>query len=253
MIENQPLVNILFITFNRLYYTKITLPKLLDCNYKNYSVTIVDNGSTDGTIDYLKTIKNQKIDKIIFNKKNEGLVQPTKKFWHKSHAKYVGKIDNDIIVPSNFIEVLVEAHSKIDNLGVIGFCHFREEDINKDELKNKINLINGINLRVQPWIGGNYIMKKDTILQYPYYKQSWKRFRKRILYGFNQYQKKLTDLNLINGYIANDDGELFLWDHMDDPRNENYFRDDNYNARDMTDQEIIDWYKKDATELLIKY
>ena len=105
MTESQPLVNIIFITFNRLYYTKITLPKLLACNYKNYRVTIVDNGSTDGTTEYLKSLKNSKIDDIIFNKKNKGLVKPTKKFWNKSYAKFVGKIDNDIIVPPNFIDV----------------------------------------------------------------------------------------------------------------------------------------------------
>ncbi|MAX09910.1 MAG: hypothetical protein CMG13_03480 [Candidatus Marinimicrobia bacterium] len=253
MEKNEPLVNILFITFNRLCYTKISLPKLLSCSYKNYNVTIVDNGSTDGTVQYLKSLKDSKIENIIFNKKNEGLVKPTKKFWNTSNAKYVGKIDNDIVVPSNFINILIRAHNKINNLGVIGFCHFREEDINKKALKNKITSINNINIRVQPWIGGNYIMKREVALKYPYYRQSWKGFKKRILYGFNNYQQKLTDLNLINGYIADSKGDLFLWDHIDDPRNQNYLKDSNYNQRNMTDEEIIAWLKNDASELLIKY
>ena len=253
MNRNDPLVNILFITFNRLYYTKISLPTLLSCNYKNYKLTIVDNGSTDGTVEYLKSLKNSKIETIIFNKKNEGLVKPTKKFWNNSNAEYVGKIDNDIVVPSNFIDILINAHTKIDNLGVIGFCHFREEDINKKALKNKITSINNINIRIQPWIGGNYIMRRNIILKHPYYKQSWKGFKKRILYGFNNYQQKLTDLNLINGYIADHNGELLFWDHIDDPRNKNYCKDSPYNERKMTDEEIINWYKKDASELLIKY
>ena len=56
MNNDIPKVEIIFITYNRLYYTKLTLPKLLNCSYNNFSVTIVDNASIDGTIGYLKKI-----------------------------------------------------------------------------------------------------------------------------------------------------------------------------------------------------
>ena len=100
IISNSPVVDIIFLTFNRLYYTKITLPVLLNSSDNNsFKIHIVDNGSTDGTVEYLKKISHPKIESIIYNKKNEGLVKPTKKFWEESNADLVGKIDNDILVP----------------------------------------------------------------------------------------------------------------------------------------------------------
>ena len=204
-------------------------------------------------IEYLKTIKHSNIKKIIFNKSNKGLVGPTKAFWRSSTSEYVGKIDNDILVPANFIKILVDAHEKINNLGVVGFCHFRLEDINSFRLKDKIISLSNINIRQQPWIGGNYIMKKTVTKKYPGYNQSWKKFKKRKLYGFNKYQNKLTNFGLINGYIANENKELFFWDHLDDPRNKYYMKNKDYDIRGLTNKEIIKWYKNDASALLVKY
>ena len=251
--NNSPLVEIIYITYNRLAYTKITLPVLLDCNYKNYKITIVDNGSVDGTIEYLKTIKNKHVKKIVFNKKNKGLVRPTKTFWKESNAKYFGKIDNDILVQKNFISTLVKAHEKNSKLAILGYCHFRKEDIDYKKLYPKIMNIDNVNLRKQPWIGGNYIAKSKIIKKHKGYKQSWKFFKKQTLHGFNRYQNKLTELGFINGYIADANKQLFLWEHLDDPRHIYYMKNKDYDIRKLTDDEIVKWYKKDASELLLKY
>ena len=251
--SNTPLVEIIYIKYNRLPYTQITLPILLDCDYGNYNITIVDNGSTDGTIKYLKSIKNKNLKNIIFNRTNKGLVKPTKKFWNESKAKYFGKIDNDILVPKKFITTLVKAHEKIPELAILGYCHFRKEDINHKQLIPKISTIDNINIRKQPWIGGNYIAKSNIIQNNNGYNQSWKFIKKQPLHGFNKYQNKLTELGFINGYIADEDKQLFLWEHLDDPRHAHYMKNKDYDIRKLTDAEIIKWYKHDASELLLKY
>ena len=248
-----PLVEIIYITYNRLPYTKITLPTLLDCDYENYNITIVDNGSSDGTIEYLKSIKNKHIKSIILNRKNKGLVKPTKKFWKGSQAKYFGKIDNDILVSKKFITTLVKAHEKIPKLAILGYCHFRQEDINYEQLLPKIITIEDVNIRKQPWIGGNYIAKSNIIQNNKGYKQSWKFIKKQPLHGFNKYQNKLTELGFINGYIADKNKQLFLWEHLDDPRHINYMKNKDYDIRNLTDDEIIKWYKNDASKLLLEY
>ena len=252
IISNSPVVDIIFLTFNRLYYTKITLPVLLNSSYNNsFKIHIVDNGSTDGTVEYLKKISHPKIESIIYNKKNEGLVKPTKKFWKESHADLVGKIDNDILVPKNWVEKLIDAHLKIPELGVCGYCHFRGEDYNKVAVSQKVEDINGVYIRRQPWIGGNYIVKRSTVLQNNGYRQSRKLFQKRILYGFNKYQETLAKNGFIHGYLCDENNSLYTWDHIDDPRHPFFFKDEEYyKIRNMTEDDIIKWYKKDAKELL---
>jgi len=251
ILTKRPRVSILYITYNRIYYTKKTLPVLLNSSSYPFDIYIVDNGSTDGTVEYLQEITHPKINQIIFNKKNKGLVNPTKKFWETTDSELIGKIDNDILVPINWVDNLVEAHIKIPNLGTIGYSHFRVGDYSNDTVKNNVDLINGINIRQQPWIGGNYIMKRTTVLNYKGYKQSRKLLKKRLLYGFNAYQELLAKNGFIHGYLCNEKKDLLRWDHIDDPRHEMFYKDDDYyKIRNMTEKEIIEWFKKDAKKLL---
>ena len=250
-LPKNPTASVLYLTLNRLYYTRETLPALLDSSDTSFSVRIVDNGSTDGTVEYLQKLNHPRIEKIIFNKRNEGLVKPTKRFWKESNADLVGKIDNDILVPKGWIDKLMDAHIKIPNLGVCGYCHFREEDFNPDNVKEKVISENGILLRKQPWIGGNYIMKRSTVSEIKGYRQSRKLFQKRILYGFNKYQKKLSEIGYLNGYLSNEKKDLFLWEHLDDPRHPLFHENKEYfKIRNMSAEDIIDWYKRDAKQLL---
>ena len=251
IIPDIPTIELIFITYNRIYYTEQTLPLLLNSTEYPFKVQIVDNGSTDGTVDYLRKLNHPNIKDIIFNKKNQGLVKPTKKFWKQTSADLIGKIDNDILVPPKWIDNLILAHKKIPRLGVIGYSHFRKDDYLKKKVKAKVSTINGIHLRQQPWIGGNYILKKSTILNHKGYRESRKIFKQRILYGFNKYQEKLTMKGFINGYLCDQDKSLYTWDHIDDPRHHMFHKNENYyKIRGLSEEEIINWYKKDAKNLL---
>ena len=249
---SNPVTHILYITFNRLYYTEKTLPVLLDsCDYP-FMVRIVDNGSTDGTVEYLKSLNHSRIEQIIYNKKNRGLIKPTKDFWKESNAELVGKIDNDILVPKNWVKKLIDAHLKIPQLGVCGYCHFRKEDYNKVVVSQKVEGINGVYIRRQPWIGGNYLIKSHHIKNIPGYTQSWKFLKKRIFHGFTKYQKKLSKEGLIHGYLCDKKKNLLLWEHIDDPRNEHYQLNPNY-ANRIIDENIVEWLKQDTKQLLEDY
>ena len=253
-ISNNPIISLIYITYNRFYYTKETLPALLNSSKYPFKVRIVDNGSTDETVEFLKELSHPNIEKIIFNKKNEGLVKPTKEFWEETDAELVGKIDNDILVPKDWIDKLVKAHKSIPNLGAMGYCHFREEDFNHKEIALRVEEINSVKFRRQPWIGGNYLIKKSTVIDNDGYKQSRKFLKKRILYGFNKYQEKLTQSGFIHGYLCSSNNSLYTWEHIDDPRHPLFFKNkEYYKIRNMSEDDIINWYKRDAEELLVNY
>jgi GT2 family glycosyltransferase len=103
---NEP-VPILMTTYNRLPYTKRALEALLENTIEPCKVFIFDNNSTDGTQEYLKSIKDKRVT-IYLNDKNEGIIKPKNIFLeeHKD-SKYVSFVDNDCIMPKGWLTALI--------------------------------------------------------------------------------------------------------------------------------------------------
>ena len=51
---NKPLVYVVILTWNHLDDLIVTIKSLLEQNYLNIKITISDNGSSDGTQNYIK-------------------------------------------------------------------------------------------------------------------------------------------------------------------------------------------------------
>lgn len=106
--EVQGTIPILMITWNRLDYTKKAIKAIIENTDHPYKLLVWDNGSTDGTVDYLKELKNKNIQ-VRFSKTNTGLVPPQNYFFDNFKGyKYVAKVDNDTIVPKGWLSKLKE-------------------------------------------------------------------------------------------------------------------------------------------------
>jgi glycosyltransferase involved in cell wall biosynthesis len=64
-------LSVIIITYNRLKYTKKCIDTLTKYTHCNYFITIIDNGSTDGTVEYLKSLP---IDNIMIILSEENLM-----------------------------------------------------------------------------------------------------------------------------------------------------------------------------------
>lgn len=101
-------IPVLMITYNRLEYTKQALGAL----YKSYDTfpIIIDNGSTDGTVEYLQDMRfgREHTRPIIrLNNKNKGIAYAMNQFLDMtSNYDVVGKVDNDTIVPPDWAMIL---------------------------------------------------------------------------------------------------------------------------------------------------
>jgi len=236
-------VDILYITYNRIHSTKLTLPKLIQSTSYPFSLTIVDNKSSDTTASYLKEVVSnygsERIIKLILNNKNEGLSKPTNAFWKRSEADLVGKIDNDILVEDGWLEKLVNAHEKIPDLSVIGGFHFPRQIFNYNKCKHNIYQYDDIQVLRQPYIGGNYIAKRNIILETGFLKEGGVNQFK--LGGWTGYQQKLSDEGYIIGYYY----PLIYFKHIHNS-SEAYFKE----VRGMSRRKYLRWEKKDGKWLL---
>ena len=101
-------VSIIILTWNGIEYTKKCLDTLKKhTEYSDYKIIIVDNGSTDGTVDYLKSLDNIS---LIINPVNVGFVRGN------NQAIKVSDPDSDIILLNNDTEILTSQKKWIQNL-----------------------------------------------------------------------------------------------------------------------------------------
>jgi glycosyltransferase involved in cell wall biosynthesis len=86
-------------TFNRLLFTKQCLQSLEWSEPKNLVLVVVDNNSTDGTKEFLKSYSLPYLKQIVFNDKNGGLGLAINQGWNilKDDCDILGQVNNDFL------------------------------------------------------------------------------------------------------------------------------------------------------------
>lgn len=128
-----PIVPIVMQTFNRLEYTMNVISSFKNNILYPYYLIVVDNGSTDGTVEYLKLMEKLGfVHHLILNNENKGIAEPKNQGIEVVHElisnganiKYVCITDNDIVPP--FIRdngcVLENIVKVMDKNSWIGMC-----------------------------------------------------------------------------------------------------------------------------------
>jgi len=112
-------VSIILITWNGLSFIKKTIPKLLELKYSNIQYIFVDNGSTDGSTQYLKDIKKNNPDKeieLILNTENQGISIAKNQGANKATGKYILFLDDDMLIENDtFLTNLVNYYKQLEN------------------------------------------------------------------------------------------------------------------------------------------
>ncbi len=141
----QPLITIAILNYNGFKYIEKTLSRILQLKYKNKEIIVLDNGSTDNSIDYLQTLNNIK---FIRNAKNYGYSIGKNQLVNASHGEYIFLLDEDI-----YIENLDMLTGLIDQYSAdTGFIQPLLVDINSDTTTyyGLFASIYGINMHKSP-------------------------------------------------------------------------------------------------------
>lgn len=187
-------VSILYITHNRLGFSRTTLPHLLESGgHEDYSVSIVDNASTDGTREWLMSLSHSRIKNIVLNDENLPLREVTNSFWASSaDAEFIGKVDNDTVMPVGFFGQAARVLRNPVKLGAVGAMHFQPIDVMSTSTSryahNIRRLPNGGQVVLQRHLGGCcYLMRYSLLAQFgfmdpaSYMKGGWTEYQWRVL------------------------------------------------------------------------
>jgi glycosyltransferase involved in cell wall biosynthesis len=115
---NQPLVSVLIPLYNKADYLEETLQSVLNQTYPNIEIIIVDDGSTDGSLDIAKKYLSEHVR--VFEQKKKGACAARNKAFELSKGDFIQYLDADDLLDKNKIDIQVKILSNNPDCLVIG-------------------------------------------------------------------------------------------------------------------------------------
>lgn len=182
----DPLVSIVIANYNSEKYINETLNSLFIQSYTNIEIILLDDCSSDGSVDLINYWKSQKLKNIdlILNSRNLGGGATKLIGLNKAKGEIVGFVDCDDYLHEQAVERMVGAHLEFDNVGLVYSNAFEVDSWGKTKgLLNKSRKLNA----------GETILDEDCAFHFA----TWKRkYYELCAYGFSSKFNIAYDLDL---------------------------------------------------------
>lgn len=113
----MPSISVIIANFNGAAYLADCLQSLSDQTFRDFEVILVDNGSTDGSLDLVK--KDFSWVKVIALEKNTGFARGNNIGFGASCSEYLATLNNDTIVDSGWLKALHVAAETDNTIGMV--------------------------------------------------------------------------------------------------------------------------------------
>ena len=169
-------ITVFIALYNAEKYIEKTLNSLLCQTFNNFEILIINDASTDNSVEIVKQFKDNKI-RLLHNESNKGICYTRQRGVEEAKGKYIAIIDSDdIAMPSR----LENQFDFLENNPEIVLCGTDAQFI--DEHDKEINHIHYINhqpelikirlLFANQFINSSVLIKKKAILNVGGYKKS---------------------------------------------------------------------------------
>lgn len=121
----EKVISLMMATYNRLELTKQTVDNIYKTADKPFNFIIIDNGSVDGTVDFLNQLKENKPNiYLILNETNKGIARARNQALKKADelkTEWFVTVDNDVLLPDRWLSKCIDilkANPKYASIGV---------------------------------------------------------------------------------------------------------------------------------------
>ncbi len=128
MIHTQPLVSVNIVTYNALRWLERCFSSLFNQTYPNIEITVIDNASTDGTLETIRTfLKVHPAVRVISSRSNLGFAKGHNLGIKETNGRLVCLLNQDVVLDENFVAECVRSYgaSSLGRLGAIQGKLFR--------------------------------------------------------------------------------------------------------------------------------
>jgi GT2 family glycosyltransferase/glycosyltransferase involved in cell wall biosynthesis/Flp pilus assembly protein TadD len=117
--ESRSMTSIVIPVFNQVNYTMQCVDRIRSSTMTPYELIIINNGSTDGTKEYLDSLQSAGI-KIQHLAENTGFVNACNQGAKLASGEYLVFLNNDTLPEDGWLEALITAAEQIPNVGAVG-------------------------------------------------------------------------------------------------------------------------------------
>jgi hypothetical protein len=112
----QPCVSVIIVHYAGVELLHNCLKSLFNTRYNNFQVVLVDNGSKDGSVDFVKRVYGDRLD-VIRTEANLGFVGGNNLALRRVRSKYVVLLNDDTVVTPDWLRYLVDIAESDPSIG----------------------------------------------------------------------------------------------------------------------------------------
>lgn len=178
--KENPLISVIVPVYNGEKYLRECIDSILEQDYKNIELILIDDGSSDNSRNIIGDYANKDKRVIAIHQENAGVCASRNKGLDNSHGEYICLIDQDDYVEKNYLSYLYELI--LNNNAEISLTPTARKFTSKNprndsanvDYEDKIEIWSGVNtaremlyynLRIAPWnkMINRHLIEKNNI------------------------------------------------------------------------------------------
>lgn len=173
--EKKPLVTLYITNHNYGRYIEQAIQSVLDQEFQDFELIIIDDGSTDDSLDKIIKYESRK-DIHIVRQKNQGLTVSNNIALKLGSGKYIMRLDADDYLDPRALEIMVSALEKNENLALV-FPDYYEVDENGEIIGQvrRHDFDKDVSLFDQPAHGACTMIRRNILLEVGGYDETFNR------------------------------------------------------------------------------
>lgn len=129
------------LAYNIENYIGRCLNTIINQTFNNLEIIVINDGSTDNTIDEIKKIAQNDDRIIVINNKNKGVIESRKEGFERASGEYILYVDGDDWIELNTVEILYR-QAKTKNYDIVCYDYSMDSDSGRVIQNGKLRDLN---------------------------------------------------------------------------------------------------------------
>jgi len=181
----NPKISVLMSVYNGEKYLRELVESILNQTYKNFEFIIINDGSTDNTLNILKGYNDSRIK--IYSQENIGLTKSLNKAIRLSKGKYIARVDVDDIATPRRLEKQIDFLNSNPEIGLVGSFGIKIDKVGQTIQKIILPVfdkkIRKELIKANVFIHGSVMVRKEIFEKVGYYNEIFKYAQDYELWG----------------------------------------------------------------------